>query len=136
MLFTVGSKEEIRIVDAVLKRRACSTHSKVWNSLVEAADWRDVYQKDDELFALFAVWKKDTRTLAGAPYRQTTDSFSAVHIDTELPDWMYLFCDYLASGAIRAGVIREGMQDFSGPTFGDRFRLIVLDSLLKFDFLI
>jgi hypothetical protein len=131
VLFTVGSKEDVKITDVASGRRTCSTHSPVWKSLVEAADWRDVYRKDDDLFAIFAVWDKDTRILAGAPYRQTTDAFSAVHIDTGLPDWMYLFCEYLTTG-----VGNEGFKKFSGSILEQRLRLIALDALLRFDFLI
>ena len=131
MLFTVGSKEDVKITDVAAGRRTCHIHAPVWKSLIEAADWRDVYQKDSDLFAIFAVWDKDTRVVAGATYRQTTDNFSAVHVDTELPDWMYTFYDHLS-----AGVVTEGFKKFSGSILEKRFRLIVLDSLLKFDFLI
>ena len=131
MLFTVGSKEDVKIIDVASGRRLCSIHSPVWNSLTEAEDWRDVYQRSNELFAIFAVWDKDTRIIEGAPYRQTTDIFQAVHIDTELPDWMYLFCEHIS-----AGVVAEGYDNFAGSILEKRLRLIILNSLLRFDFLI
>jgi hypothetical protein len=131
VLFTVGSKEDVKITDVASGRRTCHIHVPVWKSLIDAADWRDVYQKDSDLFAVFAVWEKDTRTVTGATYRQTTDFFSAVHIDTELPDWMYSFYNHLL-----AGFVAEGIKEFAGSILEQRFRLLVLNSILRFDFLI
>ena len=130
MLFTVGSIDEIKIIDAASGRRLCSTHSPVWDSLLEAADWRDEYQPTKDLFTVFAVWDGDTRIVSGADYRQTLEPFNAVHIDTELPDWMYMYCDVLADS------ITDGCPEISGDALRKRIRIMALDAVLRFDFLI